>query len=95
MRATARPCDVIVTVRPPFTCPSSAEKFLLASAAVTAAPDRPTAAAALQELLGVAADEAHAVLQMQWGRLTGDTLPRIEEDVRELRADLRDLGDDR
>jgi hypothetical protein len=49
----------------------------------------------LQELLGVAADEAHAVLQMQWGRLTGDTLPRIEEDVRELRADLRDLGDDR
>ncbi|AEA23177.1 GNAT family N-acetyltransferase [Pseudonocardia benzenivorans] len=65
------------------------------AAAVTAAPDRPTAAAALQELLGVAADEAHAVLQMQWGRLTGDTLPRIEEDVRELRADLRDLGDDR
>ncbi|MFC7660179.1 hypothetical protein ACFQV8_32675 [Pseudonocardia benzenivorans] len=64
------------------------------AAAVTAAPDRPTAAAALQELLGVAADEAHAVLQMQ-GRLTGDTLPRIEEDVRELRADLRDLGDDR
>ncbi|ODU01951.1 MAG: hypothetical protein ABS81_19300 [Pseudonocardia sp. SCN 72-86] len=61
---------------------------------LSAAADRAAAAAALQELLGVAEEEAHAVLQLQWGRLTRDTLPVIEEDIRGLRDELRSLGEE-
>lgn len=63
------------------------------AAMLSAAANRAAAAAALQGLLGIEENDAHAVLQTQWGRLTRDTLPRVEEDIRELRDELRGLGE--
>jgi DNA gyrase/topoisomerase IV subunit A len=59
--------------------------------AIAASENRAAALVALQSLLGIDDFGARAIAELQWGRLTRDTRPWVEQEIQELEGELRGL----
>ncbi|WP_181779716.1 DNA gyrase subunit A [Pseudonocardia pini] len=60
--------------------------------AIAASANRAEAVAALRGLLGVDENGAHSIVQLQWARLTRDTVGHIRQEIEEIRRDIDQLG---
>jgi DNA gyrase/topoisomerase IV subunit A len=65
------------------------DRYREVTEAIAASADRAAAVVALQELLSLDETGARVVLELQWGRLTRDTLRRVHDDIAEVRQFLR------
>jgi DNA gyrase/topoisomerase IV subunit A len=60
--------------------------------AIAASANRVEAVSALQDLLGVDERGAHSIVQLQWARLTQDTVGHLRQEIEEIRRDIDQLG---
>ena len=59
--------------------------------AIASAADRADAVEALRHLLGVDERAAHSIVQLQWARLTRDTVAQVRQELAAVRGELDDL----